>query len=88
MPNTLLIISIAAVILILTIAIFKSPLKMLLRLALNTAMGFLFLFCLNFLGAYINISIGINLINALIAGVLGLPGLGLLLAVKWLISLH
>ena len=47
-------------------------------------LGFLILILINYLGSYIGISIGINWINALVVGILGLPGAALLLILHWL----
>ena len=76
----------AAVIILLSVTIFGRPLKLLLRLLLNTIGGFLFLFLLNFLGQFVGISLGINLFNAVVVGIFGLSGLGLLLILPWLLS--
>ena len=35
------------------------------------------------LGSAMGVSLGVNLFNALVLGVLGLPGLGLLLLLRW-----
>ena len=48
-------------------------------------MGFVALFVLNFLGTYVNVSIEMNLLNALITGILGVPGVLLLLTVKYVL---
>ena len=63
---------------------FLSPLKTLTKLLVNTALGFGGLLLLRWLGSYIGVSLGVNLLNALVVGVLGLPGLGLLLMLKWI----
>ena len=74
----------AVVLIILIIKIFKTPIKLLFKLCINTVIGFLALMAFNYLGAYINISIGISWINALIVGIFGVPGFALLLILKWL----
>ena len=56
----------------------------LLKLLLNTAIGFAALFLLNFFGSAIGITLGLNWINALVIGVAGFPGLVLLLLLKYL----
>jgi len=65
------------------IGLFAKPMKWLLKLAVNTVLGFIGLFVFNWLGSYIGLSLGINIINAAVVGVLGLPGLVLLLFLKW-----
>lgn len=66
-------------------ALLRKPLKMVLRVALNSALGFGALWLLNATAAVTGISLGLNLFNALTIGVLGVPGLGLLLLVKWVL---
>ena len=61
----------------------RKPLKMVLRVVLNSALGFGALWLLNATAAVTGLSLGLNLFNALTIGVLGVPGLGLLLLVKW-----
>ena len=64
-------------------ALLRKPLKMVLRVVLNSALGFGALWLLTATAAVTGISLGLNLFNALTIGVLGVPGLGLLLLVKW-----
>lgn len=66
-------------------ALVRKPLKMVLRVVLNSALGFGALWLLNATAAVTGISLGLNLFNALTIGVLGVPGLGLLLLVKWVL---
>ena len=69
------IVSLALVGLFLLVAVvrlFRKPLKLALRVVLNSALGLGVLWLL-------------NRFNALTVGVLGLPGLGLLLLVKWVL---
>ena len=63
----------------------RKPLKMVLRVALNSALGFCALWLLNMTTGLTGLSLGLNLFNALTIGVLGVPGLGLLLLVKWVL---
>lgn len=68
------------------IRLFKTPLKLALRTAGNTALGFGALWALNLTTAYTGLSLGLNLFNALTIALLGVPGLGLLLLVKWVLG--
>ena len=73
--------------LLLTVAlvrIFRTPLKLAVRLLGNTALGFLALWCAN-LAAPAAALPGFNLWNALIIAVLGLPGFVLLLLIQWIL---
>ena len=76
---------IAAVIIFLSVTIFRKPLRLLLRLVLNTIGGFILLFILNFLGQFVGISLGLSWFNAVIVGIFGLPGVGFLLLLRWLL---
>lgn len=85
--NTLIIIGIAAgilLLLLLVMRIFTAPIKIIFKLLLNTVLGFFALIAINYFGAFIGLAIGVNLINALVIGCLGVPGVGLLLLLRWL----
>ncbi len=69
---------------VMLLKIFGTPIRLALKLALNTLLGFAELVVLNFLGSLVGIGIGINLVNALVVAVLGIPGVFLLFLVKWL----
>ena len=69
----------AGVLVLLGIIIIKKPFGCLIRLVANTIGGFIALFVINYLGAFVGISIGINWMNAIIVGIFGLPGVGFLL---------
>ena len=83
----------AVVILISAAAIFiffkliTKPIRLILRLLFNTLLGFVILFLLNFFGGTIGISLGMNWLNAAIVGVFGLPGVVVLLVLRWLLIL-
>lgn len=68
------------------IRLFKTPLKIALRTVGNTALGFGALWAINLTTAYTGLSLGLNLFNALTIALLGVPGLGLLLLVKWVLG--
>lgn len=62
------------------------PLKLVFKLIYNGLVGGVMLWAVNFVGAYIGFTIGINPITALIAGFLGLPGVVLLILFKIFIN--
>lgn len=64
----------------------RKPLKSVLRLAVNSAVGLGALWLLNATAPLTGVSLGLNLFNAVTIGVLGLPGLGLLLLVQWVLG--
>ena len=70
-----------ALLLLAALALFHRPLGCLLRLAVRSSVGLAALALLNQIG----LGLGVNLVNALILGVLGVPGLGLLLMLQWVL---
>ncbi len=64
--------------------IFYRPLKLLLRLLLWTVLGGVMIYLYNFAGAIWGLDVGLNVISAFVAGVMGLPGLGALIGLKYL----
>ena len=71
--------------LIALLRVFRAPLKVAVKLLANTLLGFLALWAVNLTSGITGITLGLNLWNALVIGVLGLPGLGLLLLVQWIL---
>lgn len=59
------------------------PLKVLRRILLRSGVGLCALWAFNQVGGLIGIRVGVNLVSALVLGVLGAPGLGLLLMTQW-----
>ena len=65
---------------------FSAPLRLAGRAAVNTLLGLGALLLLNVLSPLTGLSLGLNLFNALVVGILGVPGLGLLLLVQWVLT--
>ena len=63
----------------------KAPIKWLGKLIIHAILGYVALFVFNFVGAWVGISIGLNWINAAVTGVLGVPGVVLLLLIKYIL---
>lgn len=63
--------------------IFRKWLLRLCRLVGHTALGGVALAILAQFSGLTGLTLGVNLVNALVIGVLGLPGLGLLCALQW-----
>ena len=61
------------------------PLKVLWKLVVNALLGAVILFLFNFVGGFFSLSIPINALNALITGVLVVPGVILLLVLQWIL---
>ncbi|MEG1583545.1 MAG: pro-sigmaK processing inhibitor BofA family protein [Anaerovorax sp.] len=64
--------------------LFLVPIKILLKLTVNSLLGGLFLVVINAIGAYWDFCIPLNLLSAVIVGLLGLPGTVLLLVLAYL----
>lgn len=77
---------VGGLILVLLLAALRRPLAWLARLAARTAAGLAALWALNGVGGLVGLHLGLNLVNALVLGVLGAPGLGLLLLLDWVLA--
>ena len=66
--------------------VFSTPLRLALKILANTLLGFGALLALNLAAPLTGLSLGVNVLNALVIGVLGVPGLGLLLLTQWLFT--
>ena len=71
--------------LVAVVRLFRRPLKLALRVVVNGALGLGVLWLLNSTAPVTGLTLGLNWFNALTVGILGLPGLGLLLLVKWVL---
>jgi len=67
------------------IRVFRTPLKVALKLLANTLLGFLALWAVNLTTGFTGVMLGVNLLNALVIAVLGLPGFVLLLLTQWVL---
>lgn len=65
------------------LALLRRPLGQLLRLAVRSSVGLAVLALFSQVGPLIGVSLGVNPVNALVLGVLGAPGFGLLLMLQW-----
>lgn len=75
----------AAFFLLALLRVFKKPLRQAVKLLANTLLGFLALWAVNLTSAYTGITLGLNLLNALVIGILGVPGFVLLLLTQWVL---
>ena len=79
-------VSLGLVLLFLVVAcvrLFSAPLKVALRVLINSVLGFGALWLLNLTGGVTGIALGLNIFNSLTVGILGVPGLFLLLLLQW-----
>lgn len=72
----------AAFVLLGVVQLFSAPLRLALKVLLNTLLGFAALYALNLAGGVTGFTLGLNLFNALTIGILGVPGLALLVLLK------
>ena len=80
-------IGLLALFLVITVLrVFSTPLRLVLKVMANTLLGFGALLLLNLTTPITGLSLGVNVLNALVIGVLGVPGLGLLLLTQWLFT--
>ena len=70
-------------VLVVALAALQKPLRGLARLVARTGVGLAILWLLSKVGGLIGVTLGVNLFNALVLGVLGAPGFGLLLMLTW-----
>lgn len=62
--------------------IFVWPLKSILKLVFNSIFGGVLIYIINIVGMNFNFHIGLNLITAVLVGILGIPGAALLVILK------
>lgn len=66
--------------------LFATPLKLAVKVLANSALGFGALWLLNLTTPVTGLALGLNVFNAVIIGILGVPGLGMLLLVQWVLT--
>ena len=66
-----------------TLFLLRWPLAQLIRLAVRSSVGLAVLALFSQVGQLFGVTLGINLVNALVLGLLGVPGFGLLLMLQW-----
>ena len=71
--------------LIALLRIFSKPFRMALKLLFNILLGFGALWAVNMTAGITGITLGLNFWNALVVGILGVPGFVLLLMVQWVL---
>ncbi len=65
--------------------IFAKPLRWIIKLILNGIIGGLILAAVNFVGGFAGVSIIINPVSALLAGLLGVPGVILVVLLQYIL---
>lgn len=76
----------AGILLLVALVFLRRPLAAALRLLLRSSIGLALLAILRFVPLLPGTTLGVNIANALILGLLGVPGFGLLLMLQWVFS--
>lgn len=84
-PAPLAMLILGFVLLYILVWIFIKPVKLILKLATNSAIGALCLVAFNYVGSLFGITLGVNLYSSVLCGILGVPGFLMLLCSKMLI---
>jgi len=58
------------------------PIKLIIKLIINSLLGGLIILAINWIGATVNLHIGLNIFTSMFVGILGIPGAILLLIFK------
>ena len=80
--QTIIYVVIGVLLLWLIIKLFSTPIKWALKLLLNALLGIVMLFVFNFLGGLIGLALTVGWLSAIVAGILGIPGIILLLLIE------
>ena len=83
--SVLLMVGAAVLLLLVFIRIIRLPLKWMAKAALHAAVGFVALFVFNFIGSWVDVYLEPNLVNCLAAGIFGVPGVIILLVIKYIL---
>ena len=74
-----------AIALYVLVKILTAPIKWIFKLLLNAVTGFLLLFLVNYFGASLGVYLEPTLVNCLVSGFIGIPGVLILLAIHYLL---
>ena len=70
----IIVIGVAVGLISLVLRLLRAPIRLLFKVLLHIGAGFLALILINMAGALVGITVGVNLLNAAIVAVLGVPG--------------
>ena len=76
----------AGLLLCAALLLLRRPVAYLLRLLLRSGAGLAVLALFSQVGHLFGVALGVNLVNALVLGLLGVPGFGLLLMMQWVLK--
>ncbi len=66
--------------------IFIVPIKKILKLAINSILGGITIYIINIVGATFGFHLGLNIFTSILIGLLGLPGVVVLILIKLLVG--
>ena len=69
----------------LLLKLLKKPMKWAFKLLLHALFGYITLFLFNFIGAFFGVSLEITWLSAIVSGLLGIPGVVILLILQYLL---
>ncbi len=81
----LITLAVGAVLLSLLLRILKKPIKWFFKLLLHALFGYIYLFIFNFVGAWFGVSLDVTWLTAVVSGVFGVPGVAVLLLLKYVL---
>lgn len=85
--SRLLLLGLGVVVVLAVLPVLRAaPLRQITRAGANSLLGLGALLLVNLTAPFTGVSLGFNLFNALVALVLGVPGLGLLLLIQWVLT--
>ncbi|MGB9780759.1 pro-sigmaK processing inhibitor BofA family protein [Caldanaerobacter sp.] len=75
---------VAVLLLIFILWVLGKSLRLLLKFAINSLVGFIMLLFFNFFGTLFNVELPVNIITSFITGVFGIAGIAILLILKYM----
>ena len=81
----IIVIGVAVGLISLLLHLLRAPIRPLFKILLHIGAGFLALILINMAGALVGVTVGVNLLNAVIVAVLGVPGAVLVLLLTLLL---
>lgn len=78
---------VTGVLVLAALVLLRKPLRWLLRLLGRMLAGLAGLFAFSQIGGLFGVTLGVNLVNALVMALLGMPGFGLLLMANWALQI-
>lgn len=80
--NTIIIYSACIIAILIVGKIFLFPIKKILKLIINSIFGGILIYVINFFGTVFNFHIGLNIVTSVFVGILGIPGVILLIIIQ------